>query len=70
MTSPDSLFMKNVSNELSFLLVTHMACFDIWFGRYGNLKSGSSSGQIGTQVFNHVFGPQGWRNLLGFENNI
>jgi hypothetical protein len=32
--------MKNVADELSFLLVTHMACFDIQFGRYGFLKSG------------------------------
>jgi hypothetical protein len=32
--------MKNVTNELSFLLVTHMTCFNIQFGRYGFLKSG------------------------------
>jgi hypothetical protein len=35
MTSPDTLYTKNVDNELSFLLVTHTTCFDIQFGRYG-----------------------------------
>jgi hypothetical protein len=38
--------MKNVANEPSFLLVTQMTCFDIRFGRYGILNSGSISGQI------------------------
>jgi hypothetical protein len=38
--------MKNVINKLSFLLVTHTTCFDIRFGRYGILNSGSSSRQI------------------------
>jgi hypothetical protein len=32
------LYMKNVVNELSFLLVTHMTCFDIQFSHYGFLK--------------------------------
>jgi hypothetical protein len=32
--------------RLSFLLVTHMTCFDIRFGCYGILKLGSSFGQI------------------------
>jgi hypothetical protein len=32
--------MKNVINKLNFLLVTNMTRFDIWFGRYGFLKSG------------------------------
>jgi hypothetical protein len=52
--------MKNVAKELSFLLVTHMTCFDIRFGRYSILKSGSSSGQIldrlRIQVLDQVFG--------------
>jgi hypothetical protein len=40
MTSSETLYMKNAINELRFLLVTHMTCFDIWFGRYRILKSG------------------------------
>jgi hypothetical protein len=63
--------MKNVINELSFLLVTHMTCFDIRFGRYGFLKSGYRAGQIlgrtDIQVLGLVFGPQYVQNLLGFE---
>jgi hypothetical protein len=46
MTSIETSYMKNVTNELSFLLVTHMTHFDIWFGRYGILKSRFSSGHI------------------------
>jgi hypothetical protein len=40
MTSPETSFTKNVADELSFLLVTHMSRFNIRFGRYGFLKSG------------------------------
>jgi hypothetical protein len=40
MTSPETSYTKNVTNELSFLLVTHMTHFDIRFGRYGFLKLG------------------------------
>jgi hypothetical protein len=62
MTSPETLYTKNVTNKLRFLLVTHTTCFDIRFGRYGILKSGFSSGQIldrqGIQVLGQVFGPQ------------
>jgi hypothetical protein len=46
MTFPETLYTKNVANELSFLLVTHMTSFDIWFGRYRFLKSGFSARQI------------------------
>jgi hypothetical protein len=46
MTSPATLYTKNVVNELSFLLVTHMTCFDIWFGLYVTLKSCFSSGLV------------------------
>jgi hypothetical protein len=46
LTSPETLYMKDVVNEFSFLLVTHMTCFDIWFDCYGFLKSGFSAGQI------------------------
>jgi hypothetical protein len=62
MTTPETLYTKNVTNELSFLLVTHMTSFGVWFGCYGFLKSGFSAGQIldrlGIQVLGHVFGGQ------------
>jgi hypothetical protein len=44
MTSPESSHTKNVANELSFPLVTHMTHFGIRFGRYGNLNLCFSSG--------------------------
>jgi hypothetical protein len=44
MTSQESSHMKNVTNELSFPLVTHTTHFGIRFGRYGNLKLCFSSG--------------------------
>jgi hypothetical protein len=40
MTSPETLYTKNVVNELSFPLVTHTAHFDIRFGSYRFLNSG------------------------------
>jgi hypothetical protein len=46
MISPETSYMKNVTNDLSFLLVTHITCFYIWFGRYSILKSGFSAEQI------------------------
>jgi hypothetical protein len=62
MTSQETLYMKIVVNELSFLLVTHVTCFDIRFGRYGFLKSGFSAGlildRLSIQVLGQVFGPQ------------
>jgi small neutral amino acid transporter SnatA (MarC family) len=62
MVSPEHSYTKNVANELIFLVVTHMNCFDIWFGCYGILKSGSCSWQIldrlGIQVLDQVFGLQ------------
>jgi hypothetical protein len=74
MTSPETLYTKNVINELSFLLVTHTTSFDLGFGRYGILKSGYGADQIvdrlGIQVFDQVFGPQEVQTLLGFENNL
>jgi hypothetical protein len=39
MTSPETLYIKNIINEHSFPLVTHMTCFDVRFGRFGFLKS-------------------------------
>jgi hypothetical protein len=44
MTFPETSHMKNVTNELSFPLVTHMTHFDKWFGCYGILKFCFSSG--------------------------
>jgi hypothetical protein len=35
MTSLETSYTKNVTNERSFLLVTHMTRFDIQFGCYG-----------------------------------
>jgi hypothetical protein len=62
MTFPETLYTKNVVNELLFLLVTYMTCFDIQFGLYQILKSGFSAGQIlerlGIPVLGQVFGPQ------------
>jgi hypothetical protein len=40
------LIYQNVINELSFLLVTQMTYFYIWFGRYGILKSGFKAREI------------------------
>jgi hypothetical protein len=62
MNSPETSYTKDVSNKLGFLVVTHMTCFDIRFGRYGFLKSGFSTRQIlnslGIQVLGQVFGAQ------------
>jgi hypothetical protein len=38
MTSQETLYTKNIVNELSFLLVTHTTCFNTRFGRYEFLK--------------------------------
>jgi hypothetical protein len=46
MTSLETSHMKNVVNELSFLLVTHTTCFDIRFSCNRILKSGFSAEQI------------------------
>jgi hypothetical protein len=46
MTSPETLYMKNVINDLRFLLVTHTTCFDIRFDRYGFLKSSFNTDQV------------------------
>jgi hypothetical protein len=40
MTSLETSYMENVTDELSFRMVTHTTRFDIQFGRYGFLKSG------------------------------
>jgi hypothetical protein len=40
MTSPETLHTKNADNEHSFMLVTHIAYSDTWFGLYRFLKSG------------------------------
>jgi hypothetical protein len=46
MTFPETSHMKNVTNELSFPLVTHATHFDKRFSCYGILKSCSSSKHI------------------------
>jgi hypothetical protein len=46
MTTPETLYMKNVANELIFLLVTNTTCLNIRFGCYEFLKTGFSVGQI------------------------
>jgi hypothetical protein len=60
MTSPETSYTKDVTNEFSFLMVTHMTCFDIQFCRYGFSNSGFSATQIldslGIQVVGQVFG--------------
>jgi hypothetical protein len=50
MTSPETSYMKNVTNELSFMLVTHTTYFDRRFSHYSILNSGSSSGQISDRL--------------------
>jgi hypothetical protein len=40
MASLETSYTKNVANNLKCLVVTHMTCFDIRFGRYGFLKLG------------------------------
>jgi hypothetical protein len=40
MTSPETLYTRNVINELSFSLVTHTPYSNARFGHYGILKSG------------------------------
>jgi hypothetical protein len=46
MTFPETSHMKNVTNDLSFLLVTHMTHFNKRFSCYGILKSCSSSEHV------------------------
>jgi hypothetical protein len=46
MTFPETSHTKNVANELSFLLVTHMTHFDIRFDCYGILKPCFRSGHV------------------------
>jgi hypothetical protein len=74
MTTIETLYTKNVAHELSFLLVTHTACFDIQFARYRFLKSGFRADQVldrlVIQVFGQVFGPQYRVYLLGSEYKI
>jgi hypothetical protein len=62
MTTPETMYMKNVVNELGFFLVSHTTCFDTWFDRYEFLKSGFIVGQIldrlVIQVLGQIFGPE------------
>jgi hypothetical protein len=43
MTFPETLNNKVADNDLSFLLVTHMAYSDARFDNYGILKSGGGA---------------------------
>jgi hypothetical protein len=74
MTSPETSYMKDVLNKLSFLLVTHMTCFNIQFGRYGFLKSGFNARQIldnlGIQMLDQDLGPQDGCDMLESEYNF
>jgi hypothetical protein len=74
MTSPETLYTKIVTNELSFLPVTHTTFFDIRFDRYKFLKSGFSVrqilGRLVIQVLGQVFELQGGRILLGSKYKI
>jgi hypothetical protein len=62
MTTPETLYTKNVTNELRYLLVTHTTCFDTRFDCYEFLKPGFSVRQILDRLVIHVlgqvFGPQ------------
>jgi hypothetical protein len=59
MTSSETLYTKNVVNELSFSLVTHTAHLDTWLGHYGFLKSGYGADhnldRLDIQVLGQVF---------------
>jgi hypothetical protein len=62
MSSLETLYTKNVVNELSFLVVAHMTCFDTRFGRYRFLKLCFSADHVlyrlGIQVLGQVFEPE------------
>jgi hypothetical protein len=62
MMSPETLYTKNVFNELRFLPITHTTYFDIRFGCYEFLKSDFRTDQVMDrliiQVLGQVFGPQ------------
>jgi hypothetical protein len=55
--------MKYVANELSFLLVTHTTCLDIWFDPHeffnSDLHTDQVVGSMDIQVLGQVFGSQG-----------
>jgi hypothetical protein len=70
----ETLYTKNVVNELNFLLVTHMTYFDIQFGCYEFLKSDFHTDQVLDRLVLHVlgqvFGLQDDWNWLRFEYTI
>jgi hypothetical protein len=61
MAFPETLDTKDVANEPSFLLVTHMTGFDIQINRYEFLKSYFAAelilDRLTIQVFDQIFGP-------------
>jgi hypothetical protein len=62
MTFPESLYMKDVANKLSFPLVTHTTSSDIQSNRYEFLMSDLDAEQILDRLTIHAldqnFGPQ------------
>jgi hypothetical protein len=62
MTFPETLYTKDVANELIFPLVTHTTSSDIQSNRYEFLKSDLDAEQIldrlTIQTFHQNFGPQ------------
>jgi hypothetical protein len=68
MTFPESLNTKVAINEVSFLLVTHMAYSDAWFDTYGILKSGRGAENILDRLFrpanDQVLRAEDARNLM------
>jgi hypothetical protein len=62
MTFLETLYMKDVTNELRFPLVTHTTSFDIQSIRYEFLKSDLDAEQIVNRLTMHAFdqnfGPQ------------
>jgi hypothetical protein len=55
--------MKYVTNELSFFLVTHITCLDIWFDPHEFFNSDFHTDKVvdnmDIQVLGQVFGSQG-----------
>jgi hypothetical protein len=73
-TFPETLYKKDVANELSFPLVTHMTSSNIQSNQYEFLKSDLDAEQIldrlTIQAFDQNFGPQHERLLLRSKHTI
>jgi hypothetical protein len=68
MTLSETLNTKVADNDLSFLLVTHMAYSDARFGNYGILKSGRCAenflDRLCRPANDQVLGAKNARNLM------